>query len=152
MPITPGSCLPPPVNFCRDLLEAHPRVLEVGVGHPLRAARVGELLGRDDMAPRQALATPQLLKRVRVLGRGTNGMAVLLRSAETGEMLVSKQLPAVGMAPAELEQVRNEVEAKLNVPSAPEYDRAPLFGDKRGGYHRAPSGDKRERDIPLIYP
>jgi NIMA (never in mitosis gene a)-related kinase len=48
-------------------------------------------------------------QRVRVLGRGTNGMAVLLRSAETGEMLVSKQLPAVGMTPAELEQVRNEV-------------------------------------------
>lgn len=48
-------------------------------------------------------------ERLRVLGRGVHGAAVLLRHPRTGEMVVSKELSLSRFAAAELADVQNEV-------------------------------------------
>ena len=89
------------------------RAVEVGLPLPRsplldrRATQGADVTLPDIFHSLHAIHMYKAYQRVRVLGRGTHGMAVLLRSSETGAMLVSKQLPVVGMGSAALEQVRN---------------------------------------------
>ena len=48
-------------------------------------------------------------ERVRVLGRGQYSVAVLLRSPQTGQHVVSKQVPIEGISASDLALLENEV-------------------------------------------
>ena len=48
-------------------------------------------------------------EKVRLLGRGQHGAAVLLRSPDGGDVVVAKQVATEGLGPSELEKVESEV-------------------------------------------
>ena len=74
-----------------------------------RSGGVGWRLMWRDNARRSAPADYASYTRVRVLGRGANGTAVLLRHKRTDDQVVCKELPLQGLEASHLTSLQNEV-------------------------------------------